>query len=89
MQRNEHPQHRWMNWKSLRRTQRYQLKRQLYKNPVLVMESKRFNIEAIRRVEAEAENALKRERLLEERRAAKRPSATPMDELETIIDDRS
>ena len=27
VQRNEHPQHRWMNWRSLRRTQRYQLKR--------------------------------------------------------------
>ena len=43
---------------------------------------KRSNLEAIRRADAEAEEALKRTRLLEERRAAKRASATPMDELE-------
>ena len=44
----------------------------------------RFNIEAIRRADAEAEKALKRARLLEERRAAKRASATP-DEMDTIL----
>ena len=38
---------------------------------------KRSNIEAIRRADAEAEKALERARLLEERRAAKRASATP------------
>ena len=43
---------------------------------------KRSNIEAIRRADAEAEKALKRAKVLEERRAAKRASATPMDELE-------
>ena len=42
---------------------------------------KRSNIEAIRRADAEAEKALKRAKVLEERRAAKRASATPMDEL--------
>ena len=42
-------------------------------------------IEAIRRADAEAERALKRERMLDERRAAKRASATPMDELETMM----
>ena len=41
------------------------------------------HIEAIRRADAEAENALKRARLLDERRAAKRASAT-LDELETM-----
>ena len=40
------------------------------------------NIEAIRRADAEAEKALKRSKVLEERRAAKRQSATPIDELE-------
>ena len=43
---------------------------------------KRSNSEAIRRADAEAEKALKRAKVLEERRAAKRASATPMDELE-------
>ena len=43
---------------------------------------KRSNIEAIRRADAEAEKALKCVKMLEERRAAKRASATPMDELE-------
>ena len=43
---------------------------------------KRSNIEAIRRADAEAEKALKRAKVLEERRAAKRQSATPLDELE-------
>ena len=42
---------------------------------------KRSNLEAIRRADAEAEKALKRAKLQEERRAAKRASATPMDEL--------
>ena len=43
---------------------------------------KRSNLEAIRRADVEAEKALKRAKVLEERRAAKRASATPMDELE-------
>ena len=43
---------------------------------------KRSNLEVIRRADAEAEKALKRAKVLEERRAAKRASATPMDELE-------
>ena len=43
---------------------------------------KRSNLEAIRRAHAEAEKALKRAKVLEERRAAKRQSAIPMDELE-------
>ena len=43
---------------------------------------KRSDSEAIRRADAEAEKALKRAKVLEERRAAKRESATPMDELE-------
>ena len=43
---------------------------------------KRSNLEAIRRADAEAEKDLKRTNVLEERRAAKRASATPMDELE-------
>ena len=43
---------------------------------------KRSNLEAIRRAEAEAEKVLKRAKVLEERQAAKRRSATPMDELE-------
>ena len=43
---------------------------------------KRANIEAIRRADAEAEKALKRAKVLEEHRAAKRQSATPLDELE-------
>ena len=43
---------------------------------------KRSNIEAIRRADAKAEKALKRSKVLEERRAAKRQSATPLDELE-------
>ena len=43
---------------------------------------KRSNSEAIRRADAEAEKAVKRAKVLEERRAAKRTSATPMDELE-------
>ena len=42
---------------------------------------KRSNVEATRRADAEAEKALKRAKVLEERRAAKRASATPMDEL--------
>ena len=43
---------------------------------------KRSNFEAIRRADAEAEKALKRAKVQEERRAAKRASATPMNELE-------
>ena len=43
---------------------------------------KRLNVEAIRRADAEAEKAVKRAKVLEERRAAKRQSATPLDELE-------
>ena len=43
---------------------------------------KRSNLEAFRRADAEAEKALKRAKVLEKRRAAKRQSATPMDELE-------
>ena len=43
---------------------------------------KRSNLEAIRRADAEAEKAVKRAKMLEERRAAKRATATPMDELE-------
>ena len=43
---------------------------------------KRCNLEALRRADAEVEKALKRAKVLEERRAAKRASATPMDELE-------
>ena len=43
---------------------------------------KRSNLEAIRRADAEAEKALKRAKVLQERRAAKRASATLMDELE-------
>ena len=43
---------------------------------------KRSNLETIRRADAEAEKAVKRAKMLEERRAAKRASATPMDELE-------
>ena len=43
---------------------------------------KRSDIEALRRADAEAEKALKRANVLEERRAAKRQSATPLDELE-------
>ena len=46
---------------------------------------KRPHIEAIRRADAEAEKALERARLLDERRAEKRASATPMDELETML----
>ena len=49
---------------------------------------KRSNLEAIRRAGAEAEKALKRAKVLEERRAAKRQSATPMDELEGVCDER-
>ena len=44
---------------------------------------KRSNIEAIRRADAEAEKALKRAQVLEERRAAKRQSATPLEESAT------
>ena len=43
------------------------------------------DIETMRRADAEAEKALKRARVLGERRAAKRASATPMDELETMM----
>ena len=43
---------------------------------------KRSNLEAIRRADAESEKALKRAKVLEERRAAKRESATLIDELE-------
>ena len=44
--------------------------------------AKRSNLEAICRADAEAEKASKRSKVLEERRAAKRASATPTDELE-------
>ena len=43
---------------------------------------KRSNLEAIRSADADAEKAFKRAKVLEERRAAKRASATPLDELE-------
>ena len=43
---------------------------------------KRSNLDAVRRADEEAEKALNRAKVLEERRAAKRASATPMDELE-------
>ena len=43
---------------------------------------KRSNLEAIRRADAEAVKALKRAKLQEERRAAKRASATSLNELE-------
>ena len=43
---------------------------------------KRANVEAICRADAEAEKAVKRAKMLEERRAAKRASATPINELE-------
>ena len=49
---------------------------------------KRANVEAIRRADAEAEKAVKRAKMLEERRAAKRASATPMDELEESATER-
>ena len=42
---------------------------------------KRSNLEAIRHADAEAEKAVKRAKMLEELRAMKRASATPMDEL--------
>ena len=42
--------------------------------------------QAVRRADAEAEKALKRARLLEERRAAKRASATSVQELEESMD---
>ena len=45
---------------------------------------KRSNIEAIRSADAEAEKALKRPRLLDERRAAKRASVTP-EEMDTTL----
>ena len=43
---------------------------------------KRSNLEAIRRADAEAEKAVKRVKMLEERGVATRASTTPMDELE-------
>ena len=43
---------------------------------------KRSNLEAIRRADAEAEKVVKHAKMLEERRAAKRVSVTPMAELE-------
>ena len=45
---------------------------------------KRSNIEAIRRADAEAEKALKPARLLKDRRAAKKASATP-EEMDTML----
>ena len=45
---------------------------------------KRANIEAIRRADAEAEKALKRARLVEERVAAKKASETP-GEMDTML----
>ena len=45
---------------------------------------KRWNIEAIRRADAEAEKALKRPRVLKDRRAAKKASATP-EEMDTML----
>ena len=45
---------------------------------------KRLYIEAIRRADAEAEKALKRARLLQERRAAKKASAT-LEEMDTML----
>ena len=53
-----------------------------HKNPLLVSGLKRSNLEAIRRADVEAQKALKRTKVLEDRRAAKRASATPTDELE-------
>ena len=61
------------------------MQRRWHKNPHLVLVSKRSNIEAIRRADAEAEKALTRARLLEERRAAKQASATPTDGMETVM----
>ena len=43
---------------------------------------KRSNVEAIRRVDVEGSESMKRAKVLEERRAAKRASATPMDVME-------
>ena len=48
---------------------------------------KRSNVEAIRRADEEAEKALKRAKVLKERRAAKRVSATPM-EIGRVCDER-
>ena len=48
---------------------------------------KRSNVEALRRADAEAEKALQRAKVLEERQAAKRVSAPPMDELEESATD--
>ena len=45
---------------------------------------KRSNIEAICRADAKAEKALKRARLLEDRRAAKKASAT-LEEMDTML----
>ena len=61
----------------------HEAKRRKYDTALMVQEPssgsgvRRSNIEAIRRADAEAEKALKRARLLAERRAAKRASATP------------
>ena len=57
------------------------MQRRWEQEPSSVSGVKRSNIEAIRRADAEAEEALKLARLLDERRAAKRASATPMDEM--------
>ena len=48
---------------------------------------KRSNLEAIRRADKEAEKAVKRAKLLEERRAAKRASATPILEFGGVCDE--
>ena len=46
---------------------------------------KRSNLEAIGRADGEAEKALTRAKLQEERSAAKRASATTMDELDESV----
>ena len=70
-----------MHAETTRRSDAKIMQRRWYRNPPLVLVS---NIEAIRRADAEAEKALKRARLLDERRAAKRVSATP-EEMETML----
>ena len=70
-----------MHAETMRRSDAKIIQRRWYRNPPLVLVS---NIEDIRRADAEAEKALKRARLLDERRAAKRVSATP-EEMETML----
>ena len=70
-----------MHAETTRRSDAKIMQRRWYRNPPLVLVS---NIEAIRRADAEAEKALKRARLLDERRTATRVSATP-EEMETML----